>query len=102
MLRVTLSIGFNDMVTGKQEIETADAIRICADVLCQYVDGATIYSTTGIFRHGNGMQVTEQGIRVECFEPDVNMLKKACYVLKERLNQEAIYWTAENIESELI
>ena len=102
MLRVTLSIGFNDMVTGKQEIETADAIRICADVLCQYVDGATIYSTTGIFRHGNGMQVTEQGIRVECFEQDVNMLKKACYVLKERQNQEAIYWTAENIETELI
>ena len=102
MLRVTLSIGFNDMVTGKQEIETADAIRICADILCKYVDGATIYSTTGIFRHGNGMQVTEQGIRVECYEPDVKMLKTACYELKKALRQEAIYWTQENIESEMI
>ena len=102
MLRVTLSIGFNDKVSGVQEISTPDAIRICADILVNFVDGATIYSTTGIFRHGNGMQVTEQGIRVECYEPDVSELRKACMVLKEKLNQEAIYWVSENIESEMI
>ena len=102
MLRVTLSIGFNDKETGMQEISTADAIRTCAKILCKYVDGATIYSTTGIFRHENGMQVTEEGIRIECFEPDKAMLKKACMEIKTALNQEAIYWTEEQIISEMI
>ena len=102
MLRITLSIGFNDKNTCKQEIQTADAIRIAAEILCKYVDGATIYSTTGIFRHENGMQVTEEGIRVECFEPDKAMLKEACKHLKVALNQEAIYWTEEQIFSEMV
>lgn len=102
MLRVTLSIGFNDKETGVQEISTADAIRICAEILCKYVDGATIYSTTGIFRHENGMQVTEEGIRIECFEPDKEMLRKACKEIKIALNQEAIYWTEEQILSEMV
>ena len=102
MLRITLSIGFNDKVSGKQEISTAEAIKTCASILCDYVDGATIYSTTGIFRHENGMQVTEEGIRIECFEPDKNMLRKACAIIKEKLNQEAIYWTEEQIFSEMV
>ena len=102
MLRVTLSIGFNDRISKKQEISTADAIRTCAEILCNYVEGATIYSTTGIFRHNDGMQVTEEGIRVECFEPDKDMLKKACKEFKIALNQDAIYWTEEQIFSEMV
>lgn len=102
MLRVTLSIGFNDQTSKKQEIATAEAIKIVAGILCRYVDGATIYSTTGVFRHGDGMQVTEEGIRVECFEPDKVALKAACMEIKAALNQEAIYWTEEQIFSEMV
>ena len=102
MLRITLSIGFNDKASKKQEIETAEAIKTVADIICQYVDGATIYSTVGVFRHGDGMQVTEEGIRVECYEPDKTALRDACKAIKVALNQEAIYWTEEQVFSEMV
>ena len=102
MKKISLSIGFNDRVTGAQEIPSAQCFDIVAEIISAMTDGATILPSTGVFRHADGRKVTENGCRVECFDPDETALRRAALEIKAQLNQEAIYWSEEMIESEMI
>lgn len=99
MNKQTLYIGLNDKDTKIQQIDTLEAVKIVSNVLTGYVDGATIYNATGIYRHDNGDIVIENTLRVELIEADAGRLAEAVKIIKTALNQESIIIQNEIINS---
>lgn len=102
MKKFTLYLGLNDKDTKRQEISTLEAYKIANNIICQYVDGATIYEAQGIYKHDDGTIVFEKTLRIELLFVERDIVEKIANMLKVALNQESVAMQYENIESELI
>lgn len=85
-------IGLNDKDSKTQIIETLTAYNIVNRIFIDNnVDGATITSGKGIYKHDNGEIVVEETIIVQVYEfgAPINV-RQICNELKTVLNQESI------------
>lgn len=104
MKKHTLSIGFNDQYTHKQEIETETALQVIKDsVMNSGFDGATIIpGAIGIFRHSNGAVVVENSVQVVFYGAEPSDVKALASRLRAALNQESVAYEEQEIYSEFI
>lgn len=96
-------IGLNDKDSKVQIVETLTAASIINRVFIENgVDGATITSGKGIYKHENGEIVVEETIIVQAYEFDnaINA-RKICNELKHLLNQESIVVEKRETNSQL-
>ena len=85
-------IGLNDKDSKTQVIESLTAYNVINRIFINNgVDGATITSGKGIYKHDNGDIVIEETVIVQVYEfgAPVNV-KQICAELKTVLNQESI------------
>lgn len=96
-------IGLNDKDSKVQIIETLTASNIVNRVFIENgVDGATITSGKGIYKHENGEIVIEETIIVQVYEFDsIINVRQICNELKNLLNQESIAVEKRETNSEL-
>lgn len=101
MKKFTLYIGLNDKDTKKQEITTKNARQLINYILLNFVDGATITQSEGIYKHTDNETVIENTFKIELLFVEEKTVKKIVEMLKEALNQESIAVQIEEIESYL-
>lgn len=96
-------IGLNDKDSKVQIIETLTASNIVNRVFIENgVDGATITSGKGIYKHENGEIVIEETLIVQVYEFDsIINVRQICNELKNLLNQESIAVEKRETNSEL-
>lgn len=99
MKKFTLYVGLNDKDSKKQEISTEDALTFTHYMLLNHVDGATISTAKGIYKHDNGDIVTENTIRIELLFIDDETVKRIVEKLKNHFNQESVAVQIEDVES---
>lgn len=100
MTKYTLYIGLNDKESRDQIIETAEAVRIVRRYCWDYLDGATIQTGSGLYKHDDGGKVQENTIIVivnDYAENQKPAIMEVCAGLKKELNQESILITAETL-----
>jgi hypothetical protein len=88
--KTTLSIGFNDKDTKKQEIASDKIKAIITGELLKYYGGFTMWDTYGAYTHDNGDVVVESGCCVVLYFTDEQKDFMLCESLKKQLNQESI------------
>ena len=88
--KFTLYVGLFDKDTKKQEITTTEALNKVNKILLQYVDGATAYEGSGIYKHINGSIVLEPNIIIILYYTNKKTVAKIIKELKRELNQESI------------
>ena len=96
-------IGLNDKDSKSQIVETITAYNLVNRIFIDNgVDGATITSGKGIYKHDNGEVVVEETIIVQVYEfgSAINV-KQICAELKTVLNQESIAVEKQETNSEL-
>lgn len=96
-------IGLNDKDSKVQVIETLTAANIINRVFIDNgVDGATITSGKGIYKHDNGEVVVEETLIVQVYEfgAPINV-RQICADLKRLLNQESIAVEKRDTNSQL-
>lgn len=101
MKKFILFVGLNDKDTKRQEISTEDALTFAHYMLLNHVDGATVSTAKGIYRHDNGDIVTENTIRIELLFIDDDKVKSIVEKLKAKFNQESVAVQIEEVESYL-
>ena len=96
-------IGLNDKDSKVQIVETLTAANIINRVFIENnVDGATITSGKGIYKHDNGEIVVEETLIVQVYEfNSVVNVQKICNELKNLLNQESIAVEKHETNSQL-
>lgn len=100
MTKYTLYIGLNDQNTKTQLIKSAEALRIVKGYCWDYLDGATIQTGSGLYKHDDGGRVLEKTIIVTVNDYAENQkpaILEVCAGLKKELNQETILITAETL-----
>lgn len=103
MKKITLYIGLNDKDKKYQIIDSMEAQKIVLNfLLANGIDGATIYSAIGIYRHDNGAIITENTLRVELFGVDKESVIPAVLGIKTALNQESIILNETSENSDFI
>lgn len=96
-------IGLNDKDSKVQVMETLTASNIINRVFIENgVDGATLTSGKGIYKHDNGAVVIEETIIVQVYEfgAPINV-RQICEDLKRLLNQESIAVEKRDTDSQL-
>ena len=99
-MKTILFVGLNDKITGLQEIPTAAARDLIANICFENSDGVTISECTGIYRHKDGRKIIEKSFRLEFYGLSQDSENKIIELLKTGLNQESI--AVEKINSDLI
>ena len=96
-------IGLNDKDSKVQIVETITASNIVNRVFIDNgVDGATITSGKGIYKHANGEIVVEETLIVQVYEFEgIVDVRKICTELKSLLNQESIAVEKHETNSQL-
>lgn len=102
MKKYILYVGLNDKDTKQQKIDTLEAYKITTNILLNYTDGATIYSTQGIYKHNDNTIVIENTLKIELLFIELETVKKIANELKIIFNQETIILQTENFTSDLI
>ena len=97
--KIMFYIGLNDKDAKVQKIDTLAAGDIVERVFVSHgVDGATLSSGRGIYKHDSGDIVTENTIIVQVYDfGGVCQIDAICQDLKQLLNQESI--AVEQIET---
>lgn len=85
-----LYVGLNDKDTKQQKITTLEAYKIVENTALQYVSGATIHESRGIYTHDNGTIIRENSLIVELFDCTELQVRIIANTLKTALNQESI------------
>ena len=98
LLRHTLFVGLNDKDTKKQVVSNPIAKRIIMDIC----GDCTLTDAQGHYSHEDGSTVTEQSIKVELLFKADNEVYAYAQRIKKELNQEAIVFIKDYIESTLI
>ena len=98
MKKATFYIGLNDKDTKFQEIETITAGKIVNRILSGIFTGATVSNARGVFTHADGVQVIEETIRAEVFDPAESKIREAVKELKKELNQESIAVEVQSVD----
>ena len=101
MDKYILYVGLNDKDTKTQKIDTISAYNLANNILLNYVEGATVTQSKGIYKHNNGNVVIENTLIVELLFTDKNTVETIAKELKIALNQESIAIQKQTIESYL-
>ena len=101
MEKYILYVGLNDKDTKTQKIDTLSAYNLTNNILLNYVEGATVTQSKGIYKHNNGNVVIENTLIIELLFTDNDIVNKIANDLKKALNQESIEIQKFNIESYL-
>ena len=101
MDKYILYVGLNDKDTKTQKIDTLSAYNLTNNILLNYVEGATVTQSKGIYKHNNGNVVIENTLIIELLFTDNDTVNKIANDLKKALNQESIAIQKFNIESYL-
>lgn len=101
MEKYILYVGLNDKDTKTQKIDTLSAYNLTNNILLNYVEGATVTQSKGIYKHNNGNVVIENTLIIELLFTDNDTVNKIANDLKKALNQESIAIQKYNIESYL-
>lgn len=99
--KFTLYLGLNDKDTKVQEVSTLEAYKIVSNLISADFGGGTIFEAKGIYKHENGVIVTETTLRIELLFAEREQVKALCTTLKKMFNQESIAVQEEVINSEL-
>ena len=96
-------IGLNDKDSKVQIVETLTASNIVNRVFIDNdVEGATITSGRGIYKHENGEIVVEETLIVQVYEfGNAINVRQICKELKHLLNQESIAVERHETNSQL-
>lgn len=101
MEKFILYVGLNDKDTKTQKIDTLSAYNLTNNILLNYVEGATVTQSKGIYKHQNGNVVIESTLIIELLFTDKNTVETIANDLKKALNQESIAIQKQVIESYL-
>lgn len=101
MDKYILYVGLNDKDTKTQKIDTLSAYNLTNNILLNYVEGATITQSKGIYKHQNGNVVIENTLIIELLFTDKTTVETIAKELKVALNQESIAIQKQTIESYL-
>ena len=101
MEKYILYVGLNDKDTKTQKIDTLSAYNLTNNILLNYVEGATVTQSKGIYKHNNGNVVIENTLIIELLFTDNDTVNKIANDLKKALNQESIAIQKFNVESYL-
>lgn len=101
MDKYILYVGLNDKDTKTQKIDTLSAYNLTNNILLNYVEGATITQSKGIYKHNNGNIVIENTLIIELLFTDKTTVETIAKELKMALNQESIAIQKQTIESYL-
>lgn len=101
MDKYILYVGLNDKDTKTQKIDTLSAYNLTNNILLNYVEGATVTQSKGIYKHNNGNIVIENTLVIELLFTDKTTVETIAKELKMALNQESIAIQKQTIESYL-
>ena len=101
MDKYILYVGLNDKDTKTQKIDTLSAYNLTNNILLNYVEGATVTQSKGIYKHNNGNVVIENTLIIELLFTDKTTVETIAKELKMALNQETIAIQKQTIESYL-
>ena len=101
MDKYILYVGLNDKDTKTQKIDTLSAYNLTNNILLNYVEGATVTQSKGIYKHQNGNVVIENTLIIELLFTDKTTVETIAKDLKIALNQESIAIQKQTIESYL-
>jgi hypothetical protein len=101
MDKYILYVGLNDKDTKTQKIDTLSAYNLTNNILLNYVEGATVTQSKGIYKHNNGNVVIENTLIIELLFTDKTTVETIAKELKIALNQESIAIQKQTIESYL-
>ena len=101
MDKYILYVGLNDKDTKTQKIDTLSAYKLTNNILLNYVEGATVTQSKGIYKHNNGNVVIENTLIIELLFTDKTTVETIAKELKMALNQESIAIQKQTIESYL-
>ena len=101
MDKYILYVGLNDKDTKIQKIDTLSAYNLTNNILLNYVEGATVTQSKGIYKHNNGNVVIENTLIIELLFTDKTTVETIAKELKIALNQENIAIQKATIESYL-
>ena len=101
MEKYILYVGLNDKDTKTQKIDTLSAYNLTNNILLNYVEGATVTQSKGIYKHNNGNVVIENTLIIELLFTDKTTVETIAKELKIALNQESIAIQKQTIESYL-
>ena len=101
MDKYILYVGLNDKDTKTQKIDTLSAYNLANNILLNYVEGATVTQSKGIYKHNNGNVVIENTLIIELLFTDKTTVETIAKELKMALNQESIAIQKQTIESYL-
>ena len=101
MDKYILYVGLNDKDTKTQKIDTLSAYNLTNNILLNYVEGATVTQSKGIYKHNNGNVVIENTLVIELLFTDKTTVETIAKELKMTLNQESIAIQKQTIESYL-
>lgn len=101
MDKYILYVGLNDKDTKTQKIDTLSAYNLTNNILLNYVEGATVTQSKGIYKHNNGNIVIENTLIIELLFTDKTTVETIAKELKMALNQESIAIQKQTIESYL-
>ena len=101
MDKYILYVGLNDKDTKTQKIDTLSAYNLTNNILLNYVEGATVTQSKGIYKHNNGNVVIENTLIIELLFTDKTTVETIAKEIKMALNQESIAIQKQTIESYL-
>ena len=90
MDKYILYVGLNDKDTKTQKIDTLSAYNLTNNILLNYVEGATVTQSKGIYKHNNGNVVIENTLIIELLFTDKTTVETIAKELKMAWNQESI------------
>jgi len=90
MEKTTLYIGGNDQHTKTQLVDMETQRNTIANICFDYVDGATIYTGNGLYKHNDGQKINEQCTIVVLYNVEIATVKQIVETAKSILNQESI------------
>jgi hypothetical protein len=90
--KTILYLGLNDQQTQKQKIRTKKAFKIINNLLLNtyLLEGATIQTSKGIYKHKNGKIVIENTIIIILLDLEDEKINAIIKDLKNMFNQECI------------
>ena len=101
MEKWTLYLGLNDKDSKVQKISTLEAYKVVSNLIATNFEGGTIFEAKGIYKHDNGVIVTENTLRIELLFAEETRVRELVDTLKVVFNQESIAVQKEVITSQL-
>lgn len=102
MTKYTLIMGLNDKDSKMQEISTVDAYKTVTNLCTSYTDGATIKEALGVYKHDNGVIVTETSLQIDLLFISKEQVLEIARQLKVLFNQESIVLQVQELSDSVL